>query len=65
MTKENMIMNMPNDPVMLLSYINTLLRDNYSSLDELSSSMGVDAEEISSRLEAIGYSYDAQQNRFI
>ncbi|MBR6959384.1 MAG: DUF4250 domain-containing protein [Clostridiales bacterium] len=56
---------MPNDPVMLLSYINTMLRDNYSSLDELSSSMGVDAEEISSRLEAIGYSYDAQQNRFI
>lgn len=58
-------MNMPNDPVMLLSYINTMLRDNYSSLDELSSSMGVDGEEIISRLGSIGYSYDAEQNRFV
>ena len=58
-------MNMPNDPVMLLSYINTMLRDNYSSLDELSSSLGVDGDEISSKLETIGYSYDAEQNKFI
>ncbi len=56
---------LPNDPVMLLSYINTQLRDNFSSLDEFCAANDADAETIKSKLAAIDYTYDAQQNRFI
>ncbi len=58
-------MNIPNDPVMLLSFINTQLRDNYSSLEELAASYGVDADEIKSKLGSIDYTYDPEGNRFV
>lgn len=58
-------MNMPNDPVMLLSFVNTQLRDNYDSLEELAASYGVDSAVIVSKLEAINYTYDRQSNRFV
>ena len=57
-------MNIPNDPVILLSYINTLLRDNYSSLDELCKSLSLTREELEKKLSSIGYTYDVNQNRF-
>lgn len=57
-------MNLPKDPVMLLSFVNTQLRDNYSSLDELASAYGVSAEEIEEKLKAIDYTYDKENNRF-
>ncbi len=56
---------LPKDPIMLLSYVNTQLRDFYSSLDELSKSLGVNAAEITEKLAAIDYHYDSQQNKFI
>lgn len=58
-------MNMPNDPVMLLSFVNTQLRDNYDSLEELAASYGVDVSAIVSKLEAINYTYDRDSNRFV
>ena len=57
-------MNLPKDPIMLLSYVNTQLRDNYPSLDELASAYGVSAEEIEKKLKAIDYTYDKENNRF-
>ncbi len=57
----------PKDPVMLLSYINTQLRDNYGSLEALSEGLDIsksDLEEITKKLEAIGYSYDPERNTF-
>ena len=39
-------MSLPKDPFMLLSYVNTQLRDNFSSLSELCSSLGVSEEDI-------------------
>ena len=56
---------LPKDPFMLLSYVNTQLRDNYESLDELCSSLDADKETITSTLAKAGYSYDASLNRFI
>lgn len=58
-------MPLPNDPVMLLSYINTQLRDNYSSLSDLASSLNADMNEITNKLAAINYFYDSQLNKFI
>ncbi len=58
-------MSIPNDPVILLSYINTQLRDFYPSLDELSKSLGIDQENLIRKLAAIDYHYCAEQNQFI
>ncbi len=57
-------MNIPNDPVILLSYINTKLRDDYPSLDELCGSLCVPREDIERKLSVIGYTYDQEKNCF-
>ncbi len=58
-------MNIPKDPVMLMSYINTQLRDNYSSLSELTKSMGLDEKEIIEKMSSIGMKYDEKLNKFL
>jgi hypothetical protein len=58
-------MAIPNDPVMLLSYINTQLRDFYPSLDELCSSLDINADELKSKLALIGYEYSPEFNKFV
>lgn len=57
-------MKLPNDPVILLSYLNTQLRDSYPSLEEFCKANDCEIEAITARLAAIGYTYDAEQNRF-
>ena len=57
----------PQDPVILLSYINTQLRDNYSSLDKLADGLDLsenEIKEIADKLEGVGYKYDADANQF-
>ena len=56
--------SLPKDPVILLSYINTLLRDEYSSLSSLCEDRQVDEEELRKTLSSIGYAYDSTLNRF-
>ena len=58
-------MALPKDPFMLLSYINTQLRDNYPDLSELASSLGEDEEAIRETLEKAGFVYDGGLNRFV
>lgn len=55
----------PKDPMMLLSFVNTQLRDFYPSLEELAKGFGADAAEITEKLKSIDYEYDAQLNKFI
>lgn len=57
--------NIPNDPMILLSYINTQLRDHYDSLDELCSSLIISKVDIIEKLSAIDYSYNDELNKFI
>ncbi len=57
-------MNLPKDPVMLLSVINTELRDNYDSLESLAASYGIEAGDIEQKLNAINCFYDRDTNRF-
>lgn len=57
-------MNFPKDPVMLLSVVNTALRDYYSSFDALVEDNEVDGDEIRSKLASIDYHYDATLNKF-
>lgn len=56
---------LPKDPVILLSYINTQLRDFYPSLEEMCRSMDVRQTEIISRLKEIDYEYDKALNKFV
>lgn len=56
---------LPKDPVMLLSVINTKLRDQYQSLSLLCEDMDIKEEEITKKLEIIDYLYDINQNQFI
>ena len=58
---------LPKDPVMLLSYMNMKLRDNYSSLDALCDDLEINNEELAEiigKLEGIGYKYDSERNQF-
>ncbi len=56
---------MPNNPMVLLSFVNTQLRDVYDSLEDLSKSFGVKEEDIKIKLASIDYYYDEKLNKFI
>jgi hypothetical protein len=56
---------LPNDPVMFLSVVNTYLRDKYSTLEELSQDMNLSMEELKAKLKSIHYEYDEKQNQFV
>lgn len=58
-------MSLPQDPIMLLSYVNTQLRDNYSSLDDFCASMDVDRVRLEKKLRAVNYEYDENRNAFV
>lgn len=55
----------PNDPVMLLSFLNVKLRDYYADLDALCEDLDVDKEEIVSKLAGIDYHYNSERNQFV
>lgn len=55
----------PKDPVMLLSYINTQLRDFYPNLEELCKTLDIDRNELENKLAAIDYQYNEQMNKFV
>ena len=57
--------NIPKDPMMLLSYINTKLRDDYSSFQTLCYELELNPEEITEKLSQIDYSYNPALNRFV
>lgn len=57
-------MSLPKDPVMLLSVVNTKLRDVYPNLEELAAAEGATAEEIIEKLGVINYAYDENRNQF-
>lgn len=58
-------MNIPKDPAILLSYINTKLRDRYASFDELCDDLEINRDETEKQLAAIGYVYSAERNAFV
>ena len=60
-----MLNGLPGDPVMLLSVVNTKLRDQYHGLNVLCDDMNVAKEEIESKLNAIDYFYDSNRNQFV
>lgn len=57
-------MSLPKAPYILLSFINTKLRDEFSSLEKLCENLNVEKEEIISTLEKIDYRYNSDKNQF-
>lgn len=57
-------MPIPNDPAMLLSYVNTKLRDEYDDLDKLCDDLDINREELEKKLGSINYAYDEKLNKF-
>ncbi len=55
---------LPQDPFMLMSFVNTKLRDDYRSLDELCKSLDIDRAELEARLRTAGFEYNEAQNKF-
>ena len=56
---------LPKDPVMLLSVINTKLRDDYPALETLCEDLEINQKETEKVLESIDYFYDREKNRFL
>ena len=54
----------PKDPFILYSWVNLKLRDYYQSLDALCEDLDIEKDEILSKLSALGFEYDPNQNRF-
>ena len=57
--------DIPKDPVILYSFLNTKLRDFYDSLSALCDDMDLDEKEIRSTLETMDFHYDEGRNQFI
>ena len=55
---------LPQDPYILLSVVNTRLRDEYASLDALCDGLDEDKAELVNRLSGAGYAYDPATNQF-
>lgn len=56
---------LPKDPVILLSFINTKLRDEYSSLSELCAALDADETAVQETLAAMDYRYNPDRNQFV
>lgn len=54
----------PSDPMMLFSFINMKLRDQYPSLDALCEDMDIDKNQLLVTLAAVGFEYSEENNKF-
>lgn len=59
------INTLPKDPNILLSFVNTELRDNYSNLTEFCAANRIDINDVVGRLRAIDYTYNEHTNQFV
>ena len=55
----------PKDPMILLSYVNTQLRDYYDSLEALCTCLGLRKKELLEKMDSIDYHYDEKTNQFV
>lgn len=55
----------PKDPVMLLSFVNTQLRDECNNLNDFCKKYDISQEMITLKLNEIGYFYSKAINKFV
>jgi hypothetical protein len=57
-------MKLPEDPILLLSYINLKLRDEYESLDDLVEDLDLSKDSLVEKLKKAGFIYIEDINQF-
>jgi len=57
-------MDLPKNPMMLLSVLNQRLRDYYSSLDELCNDLGMSKSDLTTLMMSNGFLYNESTNQF-
>ena len=58
-------MDVPQDPIILVSFVNTKLRDQFGSLEELCQTYELKQAELCQTLDSIDYQYDETTNQFV
>ena len=56
---------LPSDPIILLSYVNTKLRDENKSLDDFCDRYEVDKADLINKLKSVNYTYNPKLNQFV
>ncbi len=56
--------NLPEDPAILMSFLNMELRDNYKSLDDLCEDLNIDKRELLRKMSELGFEYSEENNKF-
>ena len=57
-------MSLPKDPMILLSFVNTKLRDEFTDLEEFSKEEDISIESLKEQLESIGFQYNETIRQF-
>lgn len=58
-------MDIPSDPIILVSYVNTKLRDQFPTIDEFCNTYEVNLDELKDKLATVDYHYDDTTNQFV
>lgn len=56
--------DLPQDPMMLYSFVNLKLRDRYTSLEDMCDDLSIDIQELCERLVTAGFEYSREHNKF-
>lgn len=57
-------MSLPKDPMILLSFVNTKLRDEFTGLEEFCKEEDISIESLKEQLESIGFQYNETIRQF-
>ncbi|EHL13598.1 hypothetical protein HMPREF9624_02077 [Oribacterium asaccharolyticum ACB7] len=57
-------MSLPKDPMILLSFVNTKLRDEFTDLEEFCKEEDISIESLKEQLESIGFQYNETIRQF-
>lgn len=57
-------MSLPKDPMILLSFVNTKLRDEFTDLEEFCKEEDISIESLKEQLESIGFQYNETIHQF-
>ena len=58
-------MDVPQDPIILVSFVNTKLRDQFATLEELCQTYDLNQAALSQTFDSIDYQYDETTNQFV
>ena len=57
-------MSLPKDPMILLSFVNTKLRDEFTDLEEFCKEEDISIDSLKEQLESIGFQYNETIRQF-